>query len=76
MKNDVGELETDLSKEKERNLKLQKMLEKCKKELMNQKRTIANYRKAVTDMQKDFFGHNSGGVPSTITATSAGFNPG
>ena len=50
LKNDVGELETDLTKEKEKNLKLQQMLEKCKKELNNQKRTIANYRKAVTDM--------------------------
>ena len=75
LKNDVGELETDLTKEKEKNLKLQQMLEKCKKELNNQKRTIANYRKAVTDMQKDFFGLGSArGVPTTssITMTSAG----
>lgn len=55
LKNDVGELETDLSKEKERNLHLLQQLNKCKKELINQKRTITNYRKAVTDMQKDFF---------------------
>ena len=49
------------------------MLNKCKKELVNQKRTIANYRKAVTDMQKDFFGAGSaGGPPSSITMTSVG----
>lgn len=53
------------------------MLNKCKKELLNQKRTITNYRKAVTDMQKDFFGSSSmGGPTSTITATSVGFNAG
>ena len=77
LKKDVDELENDLSKEKERNLKLQQIIEKCKKELNNQKRTIANYRKAVTDMQKDFFGAGSArGAPTTssITMTSAGFN--
>ena len=73
LKNDVGELETDLSREKEKNLQLTQMLNKCKKELVNQKRTIANYRKAVTDMQKDFFGAGSaGGPPSSITMTSVG----
>jgi len=55
LKNDVGELETDLSREKEKNLQLTQQLAKSKKELLNQKRTIANYRKAVTEMQKDFF---------------------
>ena len=44
------ELEEDLSKEKEKNLDLTQQLIKCKKELVNQRRTIANYRKAVTDM--------------------------
>ena len=33
LKNDVGELETDLSKEKEKNLQLTQQLNKCKKEL-------------------------------------------
>lgn len=37
------------------------------------KRTIQNYRKAVTDMQKDFFtGGAKGGPPSSITMTSIG----
>jgi len=35
LKNDVGELETDLSKEKEKNLQLTQMLNKSKKELIN-----------------------------------------
>ena len=49
------------------------MLNKCKKELIAQKRTITNYRKAVTDMQKDFFGGSSmGGATSSITMTSVG----
>lgn len=73
LKNDVGELEEDLSKEKEKNLQLTQQLNKFKKELANNKRTIANYRKAVTDMQKDFFkGGSGGGPPSSITMTSVG----
>ena len=48
-------------------------MNKCKKELINCKRTINNYRKAVTDMQKDFFtGGAKGGPPSSITMTSIG----
>jgi len=35
LKNDVGELETDLSKEKEKNLQLTQILNKSKKELIN-----------------------------------------
>lgn len=72
LKNDVGELETDLSREKEKNLQLSQQLAKSKKELLNQKRTIANYRKAVTEMQKDFFAGSAGGPPSSITMTSVG----
>ena len=70
----MGELETDLSREKEKNLQLTQQLNKCKKELVNCKRTIQNYRKAVTDMQKDFFssGGKGGGPPSSITMTSIG----
>jgi len=53
-------------------LQLTQQLAKSKKELLNQKRTIANYRKAVTEMQKDFFAGSAGGPPSSITMTSVG----
>ena len=54
-------------------MQLTQQLNKCKKELVNQRRTIANYRKAVTEMQKDFFaGGSGGGPPSSITMTSVG----
>ena len=54
---------------------LQQMLAKCKKDLVAQKRTITNYRKAVAEMQKDFFAvapAQSTGQSSTITMTSIG----
>lgn len=54
-------------------MQLTQQLNKVRKELANQKRTITNYRKAVTDMQKDFFkGGSGGGPPSSITMTSVG----
>ena len=36
------------------------------------RRTLATYRKAVTDMQKDFFTGGQQGAPSSITMTSVG----
>jgi len=54
----MGDLEADISKEKEKNLHLINQLNKLKKELSKHKKTIENYRKAVTDMQKDFFTSN------------------
>ena len=67
VKDDVGKLQTDLGKEQEKNLVLQKMLAKCKKDLVAQKRTITNYRKAVAEMQKDFFA----AAPSQHTGQSS-----
>ena len=50
---------------------------KLKNELAKSKRTIANYRKIVTEMQKDFFKLDKGIVPSTnsgvTTLKNAGF---
>ena len=50
LKNDMGDLEAELSKEKEKNLHLVNQLNKLKKELNKHKKTIENYRKAATDM--------------------------
>jgi len=50
LKNDLGEVEDVLSREKEKNLQLVQTVAKLKKELLNNKRTIANYRKIVTEM--------------------------
>ena len=50
LKNDMGDLEADLTKEKEKNLLLINQLNKLKKELGKHKKTIENYRKAATDM--------------------------
>ena len=75
LKNDLGEVEGDLSKEKGKNTHLIQIVEKYKKELHAAKRTIANYRKIVTDMQKNFFDSKQGTGPLTaITATSMGTN--
>lgn len=69
----MGELEEDLSREKEKNLHLTQQLSKLKKEMVGMRRTITNYRKAVTEMQKDFFtGGAKGGPPSSLTMTSIG----
>lgn len=65
LKNDIGELDTDLQQEKGRNMKLNQQLNKLKEELATAKRTIANYRKMVTDMQKDFFKSSKQTAPST-----------
>jgi len=46
----MGDLEADISKEKEKNLRLINQLNKLKNELSKHKKTIENYRKAVTDM--------------------------
>ena len=71
LKNDVGELETELTSEKEKNLVLTQQLAKAKKDIANLRKTIATYRKAATDMQKDFFtGGRGGGPPSSVTMTS------
>ena len=72
LKNDVGELESELTTEKEKNLVLTQQLAKAKKDIANLRKTIASYRKAATDMQKDFFtGGRGGGPPSSVTVTSA-----
>ena len=72
----MGDLEADLSKEKEKNLLLINQLNKLKKELGKHKKTIENYRKAVTDMQKNFFtgaGVGTGSVSSIgMSTTNAG----
>ena len=73
LKNDLGEVEGDLSKEKEKNLQLTQVLAKYKKELQGARRTIANYRKIVTEMQKNFFSSKQGTGPLTaMTMTSLG----
>ena len=46
----MGDLEADLTKEKEKNLLLINQLNKLKKELGKHKKTIENYRKAAMDM--------------------------
>jgi hypothetical protein len=46
-------------------MKLNQQLVKLKEELATAKRTIANYRKMVTDMQKDFFKSSKQTAPST-----------
>ena len=73
LKNDIGELEGVLSREKEKNLHLTQLLNKCKKELASCKRTIANYRKAATDMKKDFFlsGGTTAGRSSSVHSISS-----
>jgi len=50
LKNDLGEVEDVLSREKEKSLLLIQTVAKLRKELHNNKRTIANYRKIVTEM--------------------------
>ena len=55
LKNDLGEAEGNLSQEKQRTLQLQRLVTKYKKELATAKKTITNYRKIVTEMQKNFF---------------------
>jgi hypothetical protein len=65
LKQDLGDLDTDLQVEKARNLELTQAITKLKKEVKDNKRTIANYRKMVMDMQKDFFGGGKQGVLST-----------
>ena len=72
LKNDLGEVEGDLSKEKEKNLHLTQLLAKYKKELQGARRTIANYRKIVTEMQKNFFSSKQGGPLTAMTMTSLG----
>ena len=47
-------------------------LDKAKKDIASLRKTIATYRKAASDMQKDFFtGGRGGGPPSSVTVTSA-----
>ena len=68
----MGELETELTTEKEKNLVLAQQLDKAKKDIANLRKTIATYRKAASDMQKDFFtGSRGAGPPSSVTVTSA-----
>lgn len=71
MKNDIGELDTDLQQEKEKNMSLNKQLHKLKAELATAKRTITNYRKMVAENQKDFFKPSKVSVPSTNSGTTA-----
>ena len=75
----MGDLEADLTKEKEKNLLLINQLNKLKKELGKHKKTIENYRKAATDMQKDFFtgagaGVGTGSVSSIGVSTTQNYN--
>jgi len=49
LKNDIGELDTDLQQEKEKNMQLIRQLQKLKAELASAKRTITNYRKMVAE---------------------------
>ena len=67
MKNDIGELDTDLQMEKEKNLQLNQNLIKLKKELAAAKRTITNYRKIVTEMNKNFFKQDKTTAPSSYS---------
>lgn len=74
LKNDLGEVEQDLQAEKEKNLLLQNQVTKLKKELMGSKKTIQNYRKMVTDLQKASLNGTmrTNRPPSTISGMSGG----
>ena len=74
LKNDMGDLEAELSKEKEKNLHLVNQINKLKKELNKHKKTIENYRKAATDMQKDFFTAGGSVGPGTVSVSSIGIS--
>ena len=73
----MGDLNEDLTKEKEKNLHLINQLNKLKRELGKHKKTIENYRKAAMDMQKDFFtgaGVGTNSVSSIGVSTTQNYN--